>query len=343
MAKNVVFVSFDDLFNVVRFRDVYGEPLRTPNIDRLLAMGTYFDSAHAVVPVCNPSRVSTLTGQSPFRTGIENNEQNYFDLVDPSTTLPYLFKEAGYTTAAVGKIFHGNVERQHLTSERGLYLRQLFDLLQPSEGRIRDASKSMPDSEFPDFKAAAWASDFIGSEQDEPWFLALGFMKPHLNWVVPARYYDLYDRSRITVPENPTGDFRDVPLFFQQFFQPWRHERVLEAGTWEKKIVAYMASVSFADAQLGTVLEAMDRTDAWDDTTLVAWSDHGFHLGEKQHWGKSTHWEQGTNAPLIIVDPDVGRPGTVGACVSAAPPDVVATTGAVKLDTLPAASRARTW
>jgi arylsulfatase A-like enzyme len=278
MAKNVVFVAFDDLFNVVRFREVYGEPFRTPNIDRLLAMGTYFDGAHAISPICNPSRTATLTGQSPFHTGIENNKQAFFELVDPSTTLPYLFKEAGYTTATVGKIFHGIVGRDDLSSDQAVYLRQLFDILQPTEGSVQ-GSRGMRPSEFADYKTAAWASDFVRSEHEQPWFLAVGFLKPHREWVVPDRYYKLYDRSKVILPENPRNDFDDIPLFFQQFFDEHRHDRILEAGTWAARIVRYMASISFADAQLGTLLRALDRTEAgttppWcsGPTTATTWA-----------------------------------------------------------------------
>ena len=287
---------------------------KRPNIDRLLAMGTYFDSAHAVVPVCNASRTATLTSQSPFRTGIENNDQDFFSLVDPTTTLPYLFKEAGYTTAAAGKIFHGTIRPQELDSAPARDLKQLFDTLRPVEGRENSsgvAPPGTPDWEFADDIAMTWAADFVASDHDQPWFLALGLLKPHMSWNVPQKYYDLYDRSKVEVPDNPTGDFDDLPLFFQQFIDPDFHERVLDCGIWEDQIVRYMASVSFADAQLGTFLDAMDRADAWANTTVVLWSDHGYHLGDKQHWGKFTHWEQGTNAPLIIVDPDIGRPGTV--------------------------------
>jgi serralysin len=322
MAKNVAFISIDDLINVVRFRDAYGTPFLTPNIDRLLQMGTYFNGAHAVVPVCNPSRASTLTGLSPFRTGVEDNSQDFFKLVDPTTTLPYLFKQVGYETAAVGKVFHGSVHLKNLDSERVIYLRQLFDILQPNIGHSNERETRnvldgigptrFPESELVDYKAVEWAADYVTSRSgDDPWFLAVGLKKPHLQWKVPERYYDLYDRSMIAVPANLPDDFEDVPLFFQQFLEHRFHRMVLASDRWEDAIQAYMAAVSYADAQLGTFLRAMDQADAWSDTTLVLWSDHGYHLGDKATWGKFTHWENATNAPLIIVDPDVGRPGTV--------------------------------
>ena len=174
------------------------------------------------------------------------------------------------------------------------------------------ATHGMPDSKFADYNTAAWGAKFIRSgHDDEPWFLSVGFQKPHLDWIVPDRYYDLYDRSKIVLPENPRGDFDDIPLFFQQFFEDQRHCRVIrpERGT---------------TASLPTWLQSASRmhnserfSARWivpmpgTNTTLALWSDHGYHLGDKKHWGKFTHWEQGTNAPLIIVDPDVGRPGTV--------------------------------
>lgn len=311
--KNVAFISFDDLFNVVRFREVFGAAIQTPNIDRLLAMGTYFDSAHAVVPVCNPSRTATLTGLSPFHTGVETNAQSFFRYVDPKTTLPWLFGEAGYHTAATGKVFHGVVTAPREDSATGRYLTSLFDevqILKKIGGKGPTGPSDKPDSSFVDHRTATWAADFVAGHEgeDTPWFLALGLMKPHQSWSVPQKYFDLYDPSEIVLPDDSLAE---LPLFFQQFIDTSEHQKILARGDWEKLIVAYMAAISFADAQLGLFLDGMDRAGAWDNTTLVVWSDHGYHLGDKQHWGKFTHWEEATNAPLIIVDPDVGTPGTV--------------------------------
>jgi serralysin len=322
--KNVALISVDDLMNVVRFRDAYGEPFQTPNIDRLLAMGSYFDGAHAVVPACNPSRTAAMTGLSPFHTGVEANDQSFFSRVEPETTMPWLFREAGYTTVGMGKVFHAFPEEGR--SSAGLYrfLGSLYDHYEVSDGdRIEGNLGSLfdaigpgvtPEEDLYDRRAVDWASHFVeGYDGDAPWFLTLGLVKPHLNWNVPQEYYDRFDVSRIVVPKTLPDDYDDVPLFYQQFLTGQRalHAQVIDRGAWVEGIHAYLAAVAYADAQLGRFLDALDAAGAWDDTTLVLWSDHGFHLGDQQVWGKFTHWERGTNAPLIIVDPDHGRPGTV--------------------------------
>lgn len=323
--KNIAFVSVDDLVNVVRFRTAYGIAFQTPNIDRLLAMGTYFDNAYAVVPACNPSRAATMTGQSPFHNGIEENRQSFFDIVDPTTTLPYLLRQSGYTTAGIGKVFHAfPKEGKQGNADLGDFIAALYDHYELSTGEpIKGNTGSLleaivpgdtPASEIMDTRTVEWAAQFVAAQDGgDPWFLSLGLTKPHLNWNVPRKYYDRFDPSEIVVPKNLPDEFDDVPLFFQQFltWQADLHKAVLEADKWVAGIHAYMAAVAYADAQLGTFLEAMDAADAWDDTTLMLWSDHGYHLGDKQAWGKFTHWEQATNAPLIIVDPDHGTPGSV--------------------------------
>lgn len=326
--KNIALVAFDDLMNVVRYRNAYGAAFETPNLDRLLSMGTFFDNAHAVVPACNPSRAAVLTGQSPLHNGVEENNQTFFNSIAPQETLPWLFRNAGYNTAGIGKIFHEVPQEGKERPGLDAFLGQAYDHYERSSGGMIEGNVTSilnaltpgttPEADLADTRAVNWAADFVASEanggQDRaPWFLSLGIGKPHLNWNVPQKYFDMIDRSAIVPPETPSGDYDDVPPFYQQFLGWLRdvHQGVLDRGAWVDAIHAYLAAVAYADAQLGTFLAAMDRTDAWDDTTLVVWSDHGYQLGDKEVWGKFTHWEQATNAPLVIVDPDHGRPGTV--------------------------------
>lgn len=326
--KNIAVIAFDDLMNVVRYRNAYGAAFETPNLDRLMSMGTYFDNAHAVVPACNPSRAAVLTGQSPLHNGVEENTQTFFDAIAPQDTLPWLFRDAGYKTVGIGKIFHEMPQEGKDRPGLAAFLGQAYDHYERSSGgRIEGNVTSIlnaltpgttPEADLADTRAVRWAADFITRQPDadeggQPWFLSLGIGKPHLNWNVPQKYFDRIDRSDIVVPDTPSGDYEDVPPFYQQFLGWLRevHQGVLDRGVWVDAIHAYLAAVAYADAQLGTFLKAMDRADAWDDTTLVLWSDHGYQLGDKEVWGKFTHWEQATNAPLLFVDPDHGRPGTV--------------------------------
>ncbi|MGB0660185.1 MAG: sulfatase-like hydrolase/transferase [Mangrovicoccus sp.] len=325
--KNIVMVSVDDLFNVVRFRDTFGVSIQTPNIDRLLGLGTYFDAAHALKPACNPSRASTMTSLSHFKTGVINNNDNFAEFLNPGETLPGLLQSAGYYTAGVGKLFHGGLAASDTTSAKAQFLASAFDHYQVDTGNSisqtssiesRHGAGNLTEDQIADTNAAIWAADFVSSYSgDSPYFLALGLKKPHLDWNVPQAYYDLYDPSQIVPPPTPDTDYDDVPLFFQQFWSPNYHDKVVAADEWVNGIHSYLAAISYADAQLGRLLDAMDAANAWDDTTFVLWSDHGYHLGDKEHWGKFTHWEQATNAPLIIVDPDHGSAGsTVTAPVS---------------------------
>ena len=317
-------ISVDDLFNVVRFRDAYGVDIQTPNIDRLLAMGTYFDAAYALVPACNPSRAATLTGLSQYHNGLHHNPDVFYEMIDPTLTLPYLLRQNGYYTTGVGKNFHGDMNAVETDAARLAFFDTIFDHYQLTRGdSLGDSDDglvaavgpgTLAEDQLADTNAALWASSFIADPgTDQPWFLALGLMKPHLNWHVPQAYYDLYDPSGIVVPETPADDYDDVPDFFVQFLRSLfgNHQKMLDADQWVAGVHSYLAAVSYADAQLGRVLDAMDAAGAWDTTSVVLWSDHGFHLGDKSTWGKFTHWEQAANAPVIVVDPDFGTPGSV--------------------------------
>ncbi len=287
-------------------------------------MGTFFDNAHAAVPACNPSRAAVLTGQSPFHNGVEENGPDFYRDLDPTTTLPFLLHEAGYRTGGIGKVFHLMPLQERDRPSLDDFLATMYDRYRPTDGdRIEGHGKSIlhaltpgttPERSLADYRAVHWASDFVERQEGgKPWFISLGIGKPHLDWNVPQKYFDMIDDSAIVLPQNVSGDYDDVPAFYQQFLG-WlhkMHDEVVGAGAWRSAIHAYMAAVAFADAQLGTFIDAMDRAQAWDNTTLVVWSDHGYHLGDKEVWGKFTQWEQATNAPLIIVDGDHGRQGRV--------------------------------
>ncbi len=323
LSKNIAMISVDDLINVVRYRDAFGPDMVTPNIDRLMSMGTYFNQANATVPACNPSRASAMTSTTPFFNGVFKNADDWIANIAAEHTMPAALMEQGYTSLGIGKIFH---KFPHADRDDGAarYLRSIFDVYKDGEGEawsgtVRSISQAIGPSSIPeedsfDAISITHASHFLRNHKDSdaPWYIALGLLKPHLNWNVPRKYYNLYDIDDIVIPEIDHNT-DDVPFFYQQFMK--RHEvthaTVTDLGIWKQAIQAYLASVSYADAQIGKFLNVMDETGAWTDTTLVLWSDHGYHLGDKAAWGKFTHWEAAANAPLIIVDTDQVPAGKV--------------------------------
>ena len=186
----------------------------------------------------------------------------------------------------------------------------MFDDWQPTSGPdnyggnlFAYGPSSVPEAETKDALTAEWAADFIaGYSGAEPYFLSVGIEKPHLDWVLPQEYFDLYDLADIVPPDVPNDDWDQLPDFFKQFFvanfSHRNHLNALDRAEWEPLIRAYMAAVTYADAQLGQVLDAMDDATAWDDTTFVLWSDHGWHLGDHDKWNKFTLWESAASVPL---------------------------------------------
>lgn len=313
-TKNVVMVAFDDLLNVVRYRDAFGPTFITPNMDRLMAQGINFENAFATTPLCKPSRAAVMTGQLAFTTGIfHNRDQDLLDGFSPAQTLPGWFANSGYFSTGMGKLLH------HVADPR---LPLVFDDWQATSGPDHYGGDlfgygpaRVPEEATKDALTAEWAANFIGSyTRTEPYFLSVGIEKPHLNWVLPQAYFDLYDVTDIVTPDVPDDDWASLPDFFKQFFVAGfshnNHLNALAGGEWENLIHAYMAAVSYADAQLGRVLDALDAAGAWADTTFVLWSDHGWHLGDHDKWNKFTLWESAASVPLVIADPDFGTGGT---------------------------------
>ncbi|WP_172332119.1 sulfatase-like hydrolase/transferase [Mangrovicoccus sp. HB161399] len=323
--KNVLMISVDDLFNVVRLRDAYGVSIQTPNIDRLLERGVYFDNAHAIMPACNPSRASTMTGMSHYKAGVTKNSDIFFKLIDPTETISYAFKNSGYDAIGIGKIFHGGLEEGYNSPAKIDFLNAAFSEYIASVGDITGAGNGatvghsgpgpLLEEDHADTNAAEWAAEYVKNSIGavSPYFLAVGLHKPHLYWNVPQKYYDLYDPDLIVPPATPIDDYDDVPLFYQHVLEGLRnlHVKVTSAGEWVDAIHGYLAAISYADSQIGKILDALDETNSWNTTTVVLWSDHGYHLGDKETWGKFVHWENATNAPLIISDPSVGSAGSI--------------------------------
>jgi Ca2+-binding RTX toxin-like protein len=298
---NFLSVTFDDLNAFAFLKSLYGGAVLTPNIDRVVAMGTTFENSFAQVAVCNASRTSALSGLNPGLTGVHDNSTVWYNNVDPAATLPALLKDAGFHTSIVGKVFHtielpadvaGTISdyfgKAHFTNSGGI-----FDL-DPLPGGIETHS---------DHINVSRAIELVTAAGTEPFALFLGIVKPHLGWVVPQEFYDLYPLDQIELPFAIDGDLSDVPDFMRALVEDELHAEVLTLDHWKAALQAYFASISFADAMLGRMLDALEANGQLDNTAILLWTDHGYHLGDKDNWHKFTLWEEATRAPFVLALP----------------------------------------
>ena len=313
---NVLLISVDDLNDWVGC--LGGHPqARTPNIDRLAERGTLFENAHCQSPVCNPSRASMMTGRYPHSTGIYflSPDLKAAPVLKGVLTLPEVFAENGYQTLSVGKIFHGGDKRffqEYGGNNGGFGPRPKTKISQPHGHPLWDWG-AFPESDdlMPDMKAARWATEKLKQDFDKPFFMGVGFYRPHVPMFAPQKWFDLHPLSKIQVPlvkDNDRGDLSQyaINLTNLEHVSP-THEWVTGAGQWEHAVQSYLASVTFADHCVGMVLDALDASPYADNTIIVLFSDHGFHLGEKERWAKRSLWEDGTRIPIIIAAPGKKR------------------------------------
>ena len=320
---NVLFIGVDDLRDWVGH--LSGHPnAKTPNIDRLAKRGVSFTRAYCSAPLCNPSRISLLTGVAPSKSGVYGNGEKLRQKLPDAVTLMQHFRASGYSVRGAGKIFHGT----------SAYDMDSWDIFFKSSGSKKHRIKrdsSLPksawvpwgalacsDDEMLDGINAKWIITELKKPQEKPFFLAYGLTKPHLTWSVPQKYFDLHPLDGIKLPPTKKGDLDDIPAFgkklAREVYDPsgerdfavkpdGDHANVISNKQWGKAVQAYLATISFADAQIGRVLDALDRNGHADNTIVVLWGDHGWHLGEKDHWRKHALWDVSTRTPLIFSAP----------------------------------------
>lgn len=311
---NVIFIASDDLRPEL---GCYGNKIvKTPNLDRLASWGVKFDRAYAQYPLCNPSRSSLLTGKFPTQTGVMDNEY-YFRALHPDlVSLPQHFKANGYATLRTGKIFHGGIDDTDAWTEGG-EKRSFEGAKRPpsnpeSSDRISQSDRIVVlegDGENnEDYRMATRAIDFLEKYKDQPFFLAVGSAKPHSPPAAPKKYFDMYDVDKIPLPPDfaprpaaPPGfpeisiARRNTDLFIGRDASPVQAREMIRA---------YYASISFMDAQVGRVLDAVERLKLRDNTIIVFFGDHGYHLGEKGKWSKAySVFDVAIRVPLIIATP----------------------------------------
>jgi arylsulfatase A-like enzyme len=310
--------------------------VRTPNIDRLARRGALFSDAHCAAPLCNPSRTALLTGLRPSTTGIYNNDQWWRPALPNVVTLPQYFKQNGYYAAGVGKVFH-HVAGSNPPDQWNEFELQVFDDpwyrrlewypwvkkipappghpfngLRDFQGEFDWGVIPTAENAYGDAIAVDWARRFLARKHDRPFFLAVGLWHPHIPMFAPQSYFDMYPRDQVRLPEAPADDLDDLPAEGQKLaaFRRSEHERILREGKWRDAVQAYLACITFADAMIGRLLGSLESSPYARNTVIVFWSDNGWHLGEKQHWHKSTLWQRSTHVPLILAGPGIRSAGT---------------------------------
>ena len=314
---NVLFIPIDDLNHWVGHLGRNQQAI-TPNLDRLAARGVSFARAYCAAPACNPSRAALMSGRRPFTTGIYHNPDPWKAKIPPAQTLNGHFKNAGYFTGASGKIYHGGTGRPE---DWDAVYRRPKNMPEGKPGKSGGAGKLAyvqidgGDEVMNDYHVVSSAIDQLNQEREQPFFIACGIFRPHLPWNVPKKYFDMHPLEKIELPPHKPDDLEDIPAAGVKMASGnGDHAKVTADDPeklWKELIQAYLASVSFADAQLGRLLDALDASPHKNNTIVVLWGDHGWSLGEKNHWRKFALWEEPTRAPLIWVAPGMTTEGKI--------------------------------
>ncbi len=313
---NILFISVDDLNDWVGCMGGHPQS-QTPNMDRLAAGGMLFTNAHCPAPACNPSRSAIMTGISPHVSGVYDNRQKMRELMPDAELIPKYFLENGYWSAGSGKILHYFTDAiswdEYFPPKE---TENPFPSTKYPDKRPVNLPRGGPwqyietdwgpldvsDEEFGgDYSVSQWIGEKLGKKHDKPFFLACGIYRPHEPWFVPKKYFDQFPLEDIQLPPGyRANDLDDLPSEAQRRGPNRYFAHIQEHKQWKLAIQGYLASTAFADAMVGRVLDALDNGPNRDNTIVVLWSDHGWHLGEKEHWQKFTAWRVCTRVPLIV-------------------------------------------
>lgn len=323
--QNVLFIVVDDLNDWISLLDPES-PIKTPNLERLAKRGMLFTKAYCASPACNPSRAAALTGLRPTSTGVYGNRSHWRRAVPERKTIMQRFMSEGYDVRGAGKIFHHHLggafhdedsfhDFQHMRPQ--IYPPEKLNHAPGYGSRNTDWGPWPPREEDSiDFHTVSYCTDFLNHASEDPWFMACGIYKPHSPFFAPEQYHQAF--ADIALPARNLDDWSDLPagasalMSDKQWF--WKGMMSLEKrdkGAYHRFIKAYAACVAFADAQVGRLLDSLDSCGQCEETIVVLWSDHGFHLGEKNHIEKFALWEKSNHIPFIVVAPEVVAPNSV--------------------------------
>jgi arylsulfatase A-like enzyme len=341
---NILFIVIDDVGDQITC--LGGKPeAKTPNIDSIAKRGILFTNAHCSVPDCNFSRVSVLTGIGPAAFGVLDSSQNWRQspVLKDAVTIPEHFRANGYRVIGGGKIFNcltwtrtGEGTDQNDFSIWDQYFpsktKSIPDSVWPAGTKIDPndtaiwqpqangdkeqrppyyfdwAPMDYPDDQMADYKVVSWAISELKKNHKNPFFLAAGISAPHIPWFVPKEYFDMYSLDQIQLPIIKENDLDDCPPAAKSYCRREWHKWIVENNLWKNALQAYLAGITFADAQVGRLIDALDKSRYAENTIIVLCSDHGLHLGQKEHWQGSTLWEESTHLPLVVVAPGVSKP-----------------------------------
>lgn len=342
LRPNILFISIDDLRPEL---GSYGSEIAiSPNIDNLASQGLQFNNAYCQQSICGPSRASVLTGIRPETSGVFHNYIKFREATPDVITLPQYFKQNGYETVYTGKIFHHGDKDDELSWSRLPAFDSLDHLPKPVgfalKGNI-EARKKVRKEMFAKYgdvarfglaSGVAYESADVSdntyldgynttlaiatmkemAKNDKPFFIGLGFNKPHLNWVAPKRYWDLYHRKKIKISMQTEAPVNAAAMGLHPSFELRARSNIPKKGEINDELSitlkhAYLACVSYIDAQIGKMISALEKEGLRENTIIIVWSDHGFHLGEMGIWGKATNYEIATRVPLIIWTPNMPK------------------------------------
>ena len=342
---NVLFIAVDDLNDWIGASGSGGnDQVITPNLNHLARRGVYFTNAHTAVPICMASRLALMSGISAATTGhYSNHTIDERSILRKTAMLPTYFRRHGYKTMGGGKLYHDGTdskagandwdlvkpmyEMSREWRERGHdYLQNFFHPFPKGGSQIvRQHGKvpgyalcggpldqeDMPRGVMPDEELAEWAAARLRERHDQPFFLAVGFARPHTPYTAPRRFFDMYDAATLNIPFVPDDEFSDIPVMGKSMAlcllpggDHWFVTQEMGPDYWRHLVHSYLACVSFVDEQIGRVLKALDESPYAGNTIIVLWSDHGQHLGEKKHWRKMCLWEESNRVPLVWCLPD---------------------------------------
>ncbi len=313
---NVLFIAIDDLNHWVGHLG-RNPQTKTPNIDRLAKMGVTFTRAYCTAPACNPSRASLMSGQRPSTTGCYLNSQPWGPAISGDKLLNTQFAKAGYRVYGAGKIYHSSERGGTWTdyaaggkgAKKALTLHpSAKDLGVP--GSIRFGPLANDDEDMPDYATVSYCIERMNEKSDQPFFIAAGIVKPHMDFSVPKQWFDMFPLESIQLPPPREDDLNDVPAAGKKM-AGGDHAKMVASGRWKEAVQAYLATIAFCDSQVGRLLDALEKSPARDNTIVCLWTDHGWSLGEKSHWRKFALWEEPARTAFVWKVPGVTPAGGV--------------------------------